>query len=145
MVKSGTPQWERWRLHNGANIYIQQRFGSTQIGNANIAACGLRHVCDTANCAPSVDLVLAATSPNTAARMSLSNFASWHASAAWSYPRDLPPPELPTTIVDRRVAADNALSWGSQQYLIPGIRYLGHSDRGKLWVLGVCGTGLPTN
>jgi len=24
-------------------------------------------------------------------------------------------------------------------------KYLGHSDRGKLWVLGVCGTGLPTH
>ena len=30
MVKSGTPQWERWRLHNAANIYhIQQRLGLT--------------------------------------------------------------------------------------------------------------------
>jgi len=39
---SGTPQWERWRLH-GANIYhIQQRFASTQIGNANIALPGLQ-------------------------------------------------------------------------------------------------------
>lgn len=30
VVKSGTPAWERWRLHNAANPYhIQQRFGIT--------------------------------------------------------------------------------------------------------------------
>ncbi|MBE9167011.1 glycosyltransferase family 2 protein [Pleurocapsales cyanobacterium LEGE 06147] len=30
IVKSGTPAWERWRLHNAANLYhIQQRFNIT--------------------------------------------------------------------------------------------------------------------
>lgn len=30
MVKPGTPAWERWRLHNAANLYhIQQRFNIT--------------------------------------------------------------------------------------------------------------------
>jgi len=33
IVKSGTPQWERWRLHNAANIYhVQQRLGLSQEG-----------------------------------------------------------------------------------------------------------------
>jgi len=32
---------ERWRLHNALTSTIQQRFGSTQIGNANIALPGL--------------------------------------------------------------------------------------------------------
>lgn len=31
IVKSGTPQWERWRLHNAANIYhVQQHLGLSQ-------------------------------------------------------------------------------------------------------------------
>jgi len=64
----------------------------------------------------------------------------------WSYPAGVYHQELPTTIVDRRVAADNALSWGFQRVLNTWDQsYLGHSDRGKLWVLGVCGTGLPNH
>jgi hypothetical protein len=30
IARSGTPQWERWRLHNAANLYhVQQQLGIT--------------------------------------------------------------------------------------------------------------------
>jgi len=41
--------------------------------------------------------------------------------------------ELPTTIFDRRVAADNLFGISSK-YLIPGIRAVGALGRGKPWL-----------
>jgi glycosyltransferase involved in cell wall biosynthesis len=117
IVKSGTPQWERWRLHNGANIYhVQQRLGLTSNRQrkyrvAWIAACVMY---DT---------------------------IKLRAAGGFSFWQELPPEhcgedvlvqlrvmalyggcgiipsgvyhqELPTTIVDRSVAADSKLNWG---------------------------------
>jgi len=75
--------------------------------------------------------------------MSLS-FASWHATAAVVHPAGVYHQELPTTIVDRRVAADNALRGFSSEYLIPGIRATWGIRTVNLgsWV---CGTGLPNH
>lgn len=115
IVKSGTPQWERWRLHNAANIYhVQQRLGLTpeqqrKYRVAWVAACVIY---------------------DTVKLHNVGGFSFW---------QELPPEhcgedvlvqlrlmeryggcgiipsgvyhqELPTTIVDRRVAADRVLS-----------------------------------
>jgi glycosyltransferase involved in cell wall biosynthesis len=118
MVKSGTPQWERWRLHNGANIYhIQHRLGLNSDRQRKYR----------------VTWIAACVMYDTTKLRAIDGFSFW---------RELPPEhcgedvlvqlrlmaryggcglipagvyhqELPTTIVDRRVAADSALSWSS--------------------------------
>ncbi len=115
VVKPDTPQWERWRLHNAANLYhLQQRLGLTPNNQrkyrvAWVAGCVLY---------------------DTAKLRDVGGFTFW---------KDLPPEhcgedvlvqqrlmadyggcgiipsgvyhqEVPTTIVERRVAADKFLS-----------------------------------
>lgn len=116
VVQPDTPQWERWRLHNAANLYhVQQRLGLAvdhprRYKVAWIAACVLY---------------------DAAKLRSIGGFNFW---------RDLPPnhggedvlvqlqlmahyggcglipsgvyhQEVPTTIPDREVAADKAIAW----------------------------------
>lgn len=121
-VKPDTPQWERWRLHNAANLYhVQQRLGLS-LDNPRkyrVAWVGACVIYDT---------------------------AKLRAIAGYSFWRDLPPEhcgedvlvqlrlmerfggcalipsgvyhqELPTTITERRVAADKALNWGADKQL----------------------------
>ena len=120
LVKPNTPQWERWRLHNAANLYhVQQRLGLAvnyprKYKVAWVAGCVLY---------------------NADKLRSIGGFNFW---------RDLPPEhggedvrvqlelmaryggcglipsgayhqEVPTTIPDRRVAADNAIDWSIEQ------------------------------
>ncbi|MBW4690985.1 MAG: glycosyltransferase family 2 protein [Lyngbya sp. HA4199-MV5] len=122
VVKPDTPQWERWRLHNAANLYhVQQRLGLAvekprPYKVAWVAGCVLY---------------------DAAKLRSIGGFNFW---------RDLPPAhggedvrvqlllmaryggcglipsgayhqELPTTIPDRTVAADHAIDWSSGQPL----------------------------
>lgn len=116
VVKPNTPEWERWRLHNAANIYhVQQRLGLTperqrKYRVAWVAACVMY---------------------DTAKLRNVGGFRFW---------QELPPEhcgedvlvqlrlmaqyggcglipsgvyhqELPTTIVERRVAADQMFNW----------------------------------
>lgn len=122
VVKPGTPQWERWRLHSAANLYhVQQRLGLT--------ADELRRY--------KVAWVPGCILYDADKLRSVGGYHFWH---------DLPPEhggedvrvqlllmaryggcglipsgayhqELPTTIPDRLVAADNALDWSSGQPL----------------------------
>jgi len=145
MVKSGTQQWERWRLHNGATSTTSSNASaSTQIGNANIALPGLQLVMyDTAKLRaiggffwqqlPEHCGCPCPTSPHGTLRR------------LWSYPAGVYHQELPTTIVDRRVAADNALSGFSSEYLIPGIRATWGIRIAVNLGSWVCGTGLPNH
>lgn len=121
-VKPNTPQWERWRLHNAANLYhLQQRLNLSEENPhpykiAWIGGCILY---------------------DTAKLRSIGGFEFWH---------DLPPEhcgedvlvqaqlmgryggcglipsgayhqELPTTIPDRQVAANNVIRWSADQSL----------------------------
>ncbi|MBW4469916.1 MAG: glycosyltransferase family 2 protein [Stenomitos rutilans HA7619-LM2] len=120
VVKPDTPQWERWRLHNAANLYhVQQRLG------------------------------LAAADPQTykvawVAGCVLYDLEKLRSIGGFNFWRDLPPAhggedvrvqlllmaryggcgiipsgayhqEVPTTIRDRAVAADHAIDWSSVQ------------------------------
>jgi GT2 family glycosyltransferase len=122
-VKPNTPAWERWRLHNAANLYhLQQRLALTgdtprRYKIAWISGCILY---------------------DTAKLRSISGFAFW---------QDLPPEhcgedvlvqlqlmaryggcglipsgayhqELPTTIPDRQVAANDVIDWSANRSLI---------------------------
>lgn len=122
LVKPDTPQWERWRLHNAANLYhVQQALGLAvehprKYKVAWIAGCVLY---------------------DAEKLRSIGGFNFW---------RDLPPAhggedvlvqlqlmaryggcglipsgayhqEVPTTIPDRTVAADNVINWSTDQPL----------------------------
>jgi len=117
VVRHHTPQWERWRLHNGANIYhIQQKLDITPTTPRKYR----------------VTWVPACVMYDTIKFRDLGGFNFW---------RELPPEhcgedvlaqlrvmavhggcgilpsgiyhqELPTTISDRHIAADNVLEWG---------------------------------
>ncbi len=122
LVKPDTPQWERWRLHNAANLYhVQQALGLAveqprQYKVAWVAGCVLY---------------------DAEKLRSIGGFNFW---------RDLPPAhggedvlvqlqlmaryggcglipsgayhqEVPTTIPDRTVAADNVITWSTDQPL----------------------------
>jgi len=149
MVKSGTPQWERWRLHNGANIYhIQQRFGlnSDRQRKYRIAwpACVMY---DAAKLRAIGGFRFWQQLPqNTAGCPCPTSPHGVTAAVVLSCGRL--PPRTATTIVDRRVAADNALRGSPASTNTWDQSYLGHSDRGKLWVLGfaeqVCQTTRPS-
>ena len=119
MVKPDTPQWERWRLHNAANLYhVQQRLG-----------LAIEHPCKY-----KVAWVAGCVLYDVDKLRSIGGFNFWH---------DLPPEhggedvlvqlqlmalyggcglipsgayhqELPTTIPDRTVAADKAIDWLSR-------------------------------
>lgn len=115
MVKSGTPQWERWRLHNAANIYhVQQNLGlaperQRKYRVAWVAACVMY---DTAKL------------HNVGGFSFWQNLPSEHCGedvlvqlrlmerygGCGIIPSGVYHQELPTTIVDRRVAANSVLS-----------------------------------
>jgi glycosyltransferase involved in cell wall biosynthesis len=118
VIKYDTPQWERWRLHNAANLYhVQQRLGLTpdQQRKYRVAWVG------------------GCVMYNTSKLRELGGYLFW---------QELPPEhcgedvlvqlrlmeryggcgiipsgvyhqELPTTIVERSVVANSVLSWGS--------------------------------
>jgi GT2 family glycosyltransferase len=121
-VKQNTSQWERWRLHNAANLYhLQQRLGLT--GNKP--------------CRYKIAWIGGCVLYDTAKLRSIGGFSFW---------RDLPVEhcgedvlvqqqlmaryggcglipsgayhqELPTTIRDRQVAANNVIHWSTDQPL----------------------------
>ena len=114
-VKSGTPQWERWRLHNAANIYhVQQRLNLSpnnpiKYRVAWVAGCVMY---------------------DTAKLRSIGGYSFWQQlppehcgedvlvqlrmmeqyGGCGIIPSGVYHQELPTTIVDRRVAADSAIN-----------------------------------
>jgi glycosyltransferase involved in cell wall biosynthesis len=114
-VRSGTPQWERWRLHNAANLYhVQQQLGITSAKQrkyrvAWVAGCGMY---------------------DTAKLWDLGGYSFWQQLPAEHcgedvlvqlrmmeryggcglIPSGVYHQELPTTIVNRVVAADRVLS-----------------------------------
>lgn len=121
-VKPDTPQWERWRLHNAANLYhVQQRLG---------LAVDEPHTYKIA-------WITGCVLYDAEKLRSIGGFNFWH---------DLPPEhggedvrvqlllmaryggcglipsgayhqEVPTTIPDRLVAADNLIDWSTEQPL----------------------------
>ncbi len=122
VVKPDTPQWERWRLHNAANLFhVQQRLG--------LAAAYPRKY--------KIAWVAGCVLYDTQKLRNIGGFNFWH---------DLPPEhggedvrvqlqlmacyggcglipsgayhqEVPTTIPDRTVAADHAIDWSSEPFL----------------------------
>lgn len=122
-VKQNTPQWERWRLHNAANLYhLQQRLGLTDANSrkykvAWISGCILY---------------------DTAKLRRIGGFSFWHDLPAKHCGEDvlvqlqlmahyggcgLVPSgayhqELPTTIRDRQVSANDVIDWSVDQSLI---------------------------
>ena len=120
MVLPGTDTWERWRLHNAANpLHVQQRLGLTPERPATyrvawIAACvlydaaRLREVggfefwteLPTEHCGEDVLVQL---------RL-MQRFGGCGVLPSGVYHQ-----ELPTTITDRRFAADRLLGWGAAE------------------------------
>jgi glycosyltransferase involved in cell wall biosynthesis len=120
VVKPNTPEWERWRLHNAANLYhLQQRLKLTPAQQrkyrvAWVAGCILY---------------------DTAKLREVGGYSFWQAlppehcgedvlvqlrlmeryGGCGLIPSGVYHQELPTTIRDRRVAADKALLWETTQ------------------------------
>ena len=119
-VQPDTPQWERWRLHNAANLYhLQQRLGLSSdhprlYKIAWIAGCILY---------------------DTAKLRSIGGYSFWHElplehcgedvlvqlqlmaryGGCGLVPSGAYHQELPTTIPDRLVAANDVIAWSTDQ------------------------------
>ena len=114
LVKSGTPQWERWRLHNAANLYhIQQRLGLTaeRQRKYRVAWVGGCVMFDTSKLRQlggySFWQELPADHCGEDVLIQLRMMA--HYGGCGLVPSGVYHQELPTTIVDRGVPADNLL------------------------------------
>ena len=115
VVKSGTPQWERWRLHNAANLYhIQQRLGLTaeRQRKYRIAWVGGCVMFDTSKLRQlggySFWQELPAEHCGEDVLIQLRMMAQY--GGCGLVPSGVYHQELPTTIVDRGVPADKLLS-----------------------------------
>lgn len=118
VVKPDTPQWERWRLHNAANIYhLQQRLGLTpqQQRKYRVAWVGGCVMYDTAKLRQlggySFWRELPAAHCGEDVLVQLRMMAQY--GGCGLIPAGVYHQELPTTIVERGVAADKVLNWAS--------------------------------
>ena len=114
VVKPDTPQWERWRLHNAANLYhLQQRLGLTPEKSrkyrvAWVPGCvmydtaKLRHL-DSFNFWQDLPIEHCGEDVLVQQRL-MACFGGCGIIPSGVYHQ-----ELPTTIVERRVAADKVI------------------------------------
>jgi glycosyltransferase involved in cell wall biosynthesis len=115
-VQPDTPQWERWRLHNAANLYhLQQRLGLTpeQSRKYRVAWVGGCVIYDTAKLRAiggySFWRELPAEHCGEDVLVQLRLMERY--GGCGLIPSGVYHQELPTTITERRVAADKALNW----------------------------------
>ena len=117
MVRASTPEWERWRLHNAANIYhVQQRLDLTSDTRrrdrvAWIAACVMYNTAKLREVGGFNfwrELPLEHCGEDVLVQLRLMELYG----GCGIIPSGVYHQEVPTTIVDRRVAADRALNWG---------------------------------
>lgn len=121
-VQPDTPQWERWRLHNAANLYhLQQRLGLT-LDNPRkyrVAWVGACVIYDTAKLRAidgySFWQELPAEHCGEDVLVQLRLMERY--GGCGLIPSGVYHQELPTTITERRVAADKALNWAVDQPL----------------------------
>ncbi|HEY9780402.1 MAG TPA: glycosyltransferase family A protein [Leptolyngbyaceae cyanobacterium] len=132
VVRPDTPQWERWRLHNAANLYhLQQSLGLTPEKSrkyrvAWVPGCvmyetaKLRHV-DGFNFWQELPIEHCGEDVLVQQRL-MACFGGCGIIPSGVYHQ-----ELPTTIVERRVAADKVIGWEQWD---KGTR--GQGDKGSL-------------
>lgn len=122
LVKPDTPQWERWRLHNAANLYhLQQRLGLTpdKQRKYRVAWVGACIMYDTAKLREIggysfwQDLPAEHCGEDVLVQLRLME----RYGGCGLIPSGVYHQELPTTITDRRVAADKALNWEAEAHL----------------------------
>ena len=119
IVKPNTPEWERWRLHNAANLYhVQQRLGLTpsQQRKYHVAWVGGCVIYDTAKLRSIGGYSFWQQLPpehcgeDVLVQLRLMEFSG----GCGIIPSGVYHQELPTTIVDRSIPADKYLirEWG---------------------------------
>lgn len=120
LIKPDTPQWERWRLHNAANIYhIQQSLGLTPAGQRKyrVAWVGGCVMYDTVKLREIGGYSFWQKLPihhcGEDVLVQLRMMALY--GGCGLIPAGVYHQELSTTIVDRPVAANNILSWDSPE------------------------------
>jgi len=135
-----------WRLHNGANIYhpATLRLNSDRQRKYPLPGFAACVMYDAAKLRAIGGFSFGSNFQNTAARMSLSNFASWHATAVVLSPGSATKNCLQQLLTAAWLQTTHSVGFSAVLNTWDQ-SYLGHSDRGKLWVLGVCGTGLPNH
>jgi len=116
IVQSNTPQWERWRLHNAANIYhVQQRLGITpdKQRKYRVAWVGGCIIYDTIKLRDVGGYSFWQELPpeHCGEDVLVQLQVMQRYGGCGLIPSGVYHQELPTTIVERRVAADKALNW----------------------------------
>ncbi|MBD2034642.1 glycosyltransferase family 2 protein [Leptolyngbya sp. FACHB-321] len=120
LVRPDTPQWERWRLHNAANLYhVQQRLGLAvnhprKYKVAWVAGCVL-YDADKLRGIGGFNFWrdLPPEHGGEDVRVQLELMARY--GGCGLIPSGAYHQEVPTTIPDRLVAADNAIDWSTEQ------------------------------
>lgn len=118
LVQRDTPQWERWRLHNAANLYhVQRRLGLVadyprKYKVAWVAGCVL-YDADKLRSVGGFNFWrdLPPEHGGEDVRVQLQLMARY--GGCGIIPSGAYHQEVPTTIPDRRVAADHAIDWSS--------------------------------
>lgn len=121
-VQQNTPAWERWRLHNAANLYqLQQRLGltGTKPRKYKVAWIGGCILYDTAKL-QSIggfsfwrDLPSAHCGEDVLVQLQLmARYGGCGLIPSGAYHQ-----EVPTTIPDRPVAANDVIDWSTDQHL----------------------------